>query len=670
MPPEAYETAYRRICPRLLAAGALILLASAFRPTTCWAQTNSWVTSASDKWETAGDWSLGLAPTNTQSIYVTNALSKIVTIDPATVGSFSNTMTVNDLSLWTTDGSIDMLLISNIGTNLPLTVLVSLSVSNGGELVISDSAVVVSGSTNGFLSLGGDVDLENGSLLVSNVAALGPEPGSPGSLSVNGTSTFSGALCVGLDTNALGNILLLGGQLALTNGPTAIGFYGGGQLIIANNSILTSDQPVIVGMGAASQGSVVIDSGSWIAAGDVIVGEYPGATGAVQITSGQFTVPSGFLTLIGSGGSGQQTWSSSTVSIGALEIGANGGSVALATNIGAHVGSQGTLTMVNSAVNVQGPLVIGMGIGATGAVWMTGGQLVATNSSIFVGTWGDGVITISNGNWIGNSMLLGLYFAMNSVTNPVTLTAPPILAQGTLNLDGGSATLYSNMVIGNCPTGGVGVVNVAGGSLYVTNAAHNAFIDVRDGQLILNGGLLQADVLIMTNPCGLLVRGGGTLLVGASVLDTKLSALGDGIPNGWKQQYGIDPLDPKADSQDPDGDGFSNLQEYLLGTDPTNSASSFQITSLVRTGNDVLVSWVSGIGRANALQVTTGAGDGSYATNNFVNLFIVTNAIVTGITNANWATTNYLYIGGPTNYLDVGGATNSPARYYRVRLVP
>jgi len=77
--------------------------------------------------------------------------------------------------------------------------------------------------------------------------------------------------------------------------------------------------------------------------------------------------------------------------------------------LGYIAGSEGTLTMVESTVNVQGPLVMGMGIGATGVVWMTGGQLVATNSPEFIGTWGDGVVTISNGNWIGNSMLLGLY---------------------------------------------------------------------------------------------------------------------------------------------------------------------------------------------------------------------------------------------------------------------
>jgi hypothetical protein len=587
--------------PSSLVAYVLIFFASASVDMTVFAQTNSWTMSASDKWETAADWSLGLAPINTQSIYVTNSLSKIVTVDSTTAGSYPNTMTVNDLNLWTLDGSINTLLISNIGTNLPLTVLVSLTVSNGGDLVISDSAVAVSGSTNVFISLGGDVTLDNGSLLVSNVAAVGSEPGSPGALTVNGTSSFSGGLCVGLDTNAFGDVLLLGGQLALTNGPMAIGLYGAGQLIIDDNSTLTSDQPVIVGLGAGSQGTLTMDSSSWIASEDVIIGEYVGATGVVEITSGQLTVPNIYLTLIGGGGSGEMNWSGATVSIGALEIGAAGGVPGPVTNMGWHIGSQGTLTMVGSMVEVQGPLVVGTGVGATGAVWMTGGQLVATNSPMFVGTWGDGAITISNGTWIGNSMQLGMYFAMNLVTNPVTLMAPPILAQGTLNLDGGSATLYSNMVIGNCPTGGVGVVNVAGGSLYVTNAAHNAFIDVRDGQLNLNGGLLQTDVLILTNSCGQFIHTGGTLIAGSVIFNT----------------------------------------------------NEFSITSITQQGNDLLLTWMMGPGQTNALQATSGSADGSYTTNGFTDIFVVTNNVMPGTI---------------TNFLDIGGATNRPARYYRVRL--
>jgi beta-glucanase (GH16 family) len=136
------------------------------------------------------------------------------------------------------------------------------------------------------------------------------------------------------------------------------------------------------------------------------------------------------------------------------------------------------------------------------------------------------------------------------------------------------------------------------------------------------------------------------------LLDPNKSQVGDGIPNGWKQQYNLNPFDPGLAAKDPDGDGMSNLQEYLAGTDPTNNASVFHITSVIRTNNDVRITWMMGSGKTNALQATTG-GSGSYATNGFSDLFVVTNTL-----------------GTVTNHLDVGGATNIPARYYRVRLVP
>jgi hypothetical protein len=136
------------------------------------------------------------------------------------------------------------------------------------------------------------------------------------------------------------------------------------------------------------------------------------------------------------------------------------------------------------------------------------------------------------------------------------------------------------------------------------------------------------------------------------LLDPNKSQVGDGIPNGWKQQYGFNPFDPTVAAADPDGDGMSNLQEYLAGTDPTNSASSFRITSILLQGSDVLITWSMGNGKTNALQRTSGALGGSY-TNSFADIFTVTNTI-----------------GSVTNYLDGGAATNSPGGYYRVRLVP
>ena len=41
------------------------------------------------------------------------------------------------------------------------------------------------------------------------------------------------------------------------------------------------------------------------------------------------------------------------------------------------------------------------------------------------------------------------------------------------------------------------------------------------------------------------------------------------MPNDWEQIYGFNPKDPSDANQDQDGDGLTNLEEYELGTDPT-----------------------------------------------------------------------------------------------------
>jgi len=176
-------------------------------------------------------------------------------------------------------------------------------------------------------------------------------------------------------------------------------------------------------------------------------------------------------------------------------------------------------------------------------------------------------------------------------------------------------------------------------------------LEVRKGTFILNGGVLRADILVMTNACGLFVRNGGTLAVGSLVLDPNLDADGDGIANGWEQAYGFDPLNAADANADRDGDGQTDLQEFLAGTDPTNSASAFRIIAIGREGNDVRVTWMKGAGKTNALERTAGAA-GSFSTN-FAVIFTVTNTV-----------------GTATNYLDFGAATNVPAFYYRVRLIP
>ena len=42
----------------------------------------------------------------------------------------------------------------------------------------------------------------------------------------------------------------------------------------------------------------------------------------------------------------------------------------------------------------------------------------------------------------------------------------------------------------------------------------------------------------------------------------------DGMPDAWETQHGFDPSGACDTSQDKDGDGYINVEEYLNGTDP------------------------------------------------------------------------------------------------------
>ncbi len=53
----------------------------------------------------------------------------------------------------------------------------------------------------------------------------------------------------------------------------------------------------------------------------------------------------------------------------------------------------------------------------------------------------------------------------------------------------------------------------------------------------------------------------------------------DGMPDQWEVFYGLNPLLDDA-GQYPDGDSYTNLEEYLAGSDPTNGASYPETTSV------------------------------------------------------------------------------------------
>ncbi len=138
---------------------------------------------------------------------------------------------------------------------------------------------------------------------------------------------------------------------------------------------------------------------------------------------------------------------------------------------------------------------------------------------------------------------------------------------------------------------------------------------------------------------GLVITGGRLNLL--RTVDTDVN----GLPDWWEQMYfgQLTGTDPNAD---PDHDDFSNLDEWLAGTNPTNSASCLRL--LIPWSNPTYgwaCKWPSVSGRTYRLECST----------NFLNGFNVvvrTNIAATPPFNVVWDT----------------NALPASAHYYRVRL--
>ena len=49
------------------------------------------------------------------------------------------------------------------------------------------------------------------------------------------------------------------------------------------------------------------------------------------------------------------------------------------------------------------------------------------------------------------------------------------------------------------------------------------------------------------------------------------------MPDTWENANGLNRLDPSDAKLDSDGDGLTNLQEYIAGTDPRSKTSKLQL---------------------------------------------------------------------------------------------
>ena len=87
---------------------------------------------------------------------------------------------------------------------------------------------------------------------------------------------------------------------------------------------------------------------------------------------------------------------------------------------------------------------------------------------------------------------------------------------------------------------------------------------------------------------------------------------GDGIPDDWEDANGLNKLVNDA-ALDPDHDGFSNLQEYLAGTNPQSAASRLQLAGVTQDAAGLKVQFAAAAGRSYSILYRDSLATGDWA---------------------------------------------------------
>lgn len=485
----------------------------------------------------------------------------------------------------------------------------------GGSLIISNGATMTTGGGWG----------------LSHDGALGVDPTSSNNLAiVTGAGSVLNCadnMYVGLNGPANGLVITNGGRVVAIEG--CVGSNPGSDnnqaWIAGANSVWTNATEFHVGF-SATNNQLTVKNGGRIFCDDGFIGRNSGSRYNSVIVSGansEWTSQDQFY--VGCFGAD----SSLVVS--------NGGKVTGVTSFIGH-DSENNRALVSGAgalwTNSYATLV--GNFGSSNTLTIGGGGVVAD----YWGVIGDEDESFDNtvyvepgGTWRTQRLLVGHHGSHNA-----------------LYVNGGSVFAGTSMDVGFDPVYPNNLAQLNSGEINVTNAAHNAVLEVYGGGLVLLGGILRVDTLIVTNAEAQFVAMGGTLSYRSLQLTPGFDVDTDGVPNGWEQMYALNPLDPFDAENDSDGDKMSNLEEYLAGTNPTNAASCLQITSQTISNHSVNVSWKAVGGKSYVVQKSAAPTAG------FTDLSPVIPIPGTAETT--------------TNYLDVGAATNWSGRFYRIRLGP
>lgn len=364
--------------------------------------------------------------------------------------------------------------------------------------------------------------------------------------------------------------------------------------------------------------------------------------------TGATTISGGVLNLTGSlaAGSAVAVNNGSTLAgtgtVGGTTTVAGGGIVAPG-NGGAGTLNLATLTLNNGAtlnIDLLGPTTSD-NITLTGNLIATGTTTINLNALVgFTGAGSYPLITqsaaISAANFALGNIPEGYSCSLTAAagTLSVVVGAPPAPSGLTATASDGQVALAWNASVG--ATGYSVLRSTASGDGYALAAGGNTTLSSFTDTTVINGTSYYY-VVVAKNL-------GGISANSAQASAQPLSAL-----QAWRlANFGTtNNTGSAADSADPDGDGWTNAQEFACGTNPNDRASLLRVNQMKISGSDCLLSFPTVIGKTYQLERSDTLQSGSW---------VAIQGKIPGT-------------GGTVEVTDTGSAAQ-PKRFYRIVVTP